>query len=190
MSLRSYYKKKKKQETPVILIILGLLLIFIIGYAFWHSENHVKTISQPKSEPSSLEKLKSLLSKKRKEKVEKEKLLETKVLRRRKLFFWARLTLVVLMLCAFCLLQFVWVPEIYQDTNIIDNLRNFITTIVLGFTTVAFVSKGNLKSFKESIEEMALNEFFTDEETLKMEIDTLNYEIEFIENHIKRLEGK
>lgn len=190
LSLRSYIKKKKQQDTNVILIVLGLLVIFIIGYAFWHAEEHKKSLPKPETEPNTLEKLKKLLINKKKEKADKEMLLKTKVIRRRKLFFWARLTLVALMISAFCILQFIWVPDMYKKTYLLDNLRNFVTTIVLGFTTIAFVSKGNLKSFKESIEEMSINMFFPDEALLKNEIDNLYDNIDSIEKHIKKLEEK
>jgi uncharacterized membrane protein YidH (DUF202 family) len=181
--------KKKKQETNIILIILGLILIFVIGYAFWQKAEKEKALTEPETPDEALEKLKNHLAQKETIKVKKEHLLNNLEQKRKKYFFYARLVLVLLMLGLFFVMQFWWKLECFRDTFIIDNLRNYISLIIIAFTTVAFVAKGNLKSFKESIEEMAISWFFQDEETLRNEIQLLDIQIKEIKLKISKIEN-
>lgn len=190
MSIRDYYNKKRRQETNVILIVLGLLLIFIIGYAFWHTSKKDKTqISSPEKEPNQLEQLQKLLKQKVEDRDKALKDLEEQEVKRKQYFFYTRLLLVILTLSIFAGLQYYWKFELYQKCHVIDNLRNYLSLIVICFTTIAFISKGSLKSFKESIEDMAINWFFKSEETLRFEIQLRELEIASIKHHIQTLEN-
>lgn len=189
MSIRGYYKKKRQQETNFILIILGLLLIFIIGYIFWERPaKSKKVIDKQDEEPETLIKLKSGLVGKIALKTTKEMQLENIASKRNKYFVYTRFTLVLLMVGAFLILQFYWVPELYRKSHWFDNLRNFVTAVILGFTTIAFITKGSLKSFKESIEGMAIKWFFKDEAVIKAEIQELEEDISHLTEKINQLE--
>lgn len=189
MSIRSYYKKKRQQETNFILIILGLLLIFIIGYVFWQkSEKAKKPIDSKDEEPETLEKLLIVFAGKSVLKASKEMELTLAISRRNKYFIYTRLLLVLLMVVGFLVLQFVWTPEFYKQPHWFDNLRNYITAVILGFTTIAFISKGSLKNFKESIEGMAIKWYFKSEAILSNEIQELDREIQELSEKITQLE--
>jgi multisubunit Na+/H+ antiporter MnhB subunit len=186
---KNWGRKKNLKNQNILWIILGLLFIFIVGYAFWNSSKTTSTAS-PGAEPNNLEQLKKLLSSKKRDLENAIKELEQAIKRRRKYFFWTRLILVTLIIVLFLCLEYYWKFGPFQKCHFIDNLRNYLSFIVILFTTLAFVAKGNLKSFKESIEDMAINLFFKKEQELKSQIQTLNLEIASIEQHIKNLESK
>lgn len=187
----SKIKLRKNNERNIILIILGLVLIFLIGYIFWDSSNKKrKALDTIEEEPETVEYLTSILMGKTLLKVAKEVELQNVAAKRNKYFIYARLCLVIIMIGVFLSLQFLWIPEFYKESHWFDNLRNFITAIILGFTTIAFIAKGNLKSFKESIEGMAAQWFFKDEATLQGEIQMLDSEIIYLEDRISQIERK
>lgn len=174
-----------------ILVVLGLLLIFIIGYAFWKDSN--KSINQSLAkgiEPNDFAKLKQQLDKKKSELKKYQDDYERIEIIRKRYFFWTRCLLVTFVLSLFYFLQYGMEIELFQKDNVFDNLRNYLSSIVILFTTIAFVAKGNLKSFKESIEEMAISWFFKSEVELKAKINQIRIEITSIENHILILESK
>ena len=189
MSIRGYYKKKRQQETNFILIILGLLLIFIIGYVFWQkSEREKKPIDSKDEQPETLEKLLMVFAGKCVLKTSKDLELQEVISRRNRYFIYTRLSLVILMIGGFLILQFLWTPKFYMQTHWFDNLRNYMTAVILGFTTIAFISKGSLKNFKESIEGMAIKWYFKNEALLSNEIQELDSEIQELSEKITQLE--
>lgn len=180
----------RKKNKNIVWIILGILFIILIGYAFWHTSKKDKPqIISSEKEPNQLEQLRKLLKQKIEERDKAIRDLDEQETKRKRYFLYTRLLLVVLTLSIFAGLQYYWKFEPYQKCHVIDNLRNYLSLIVICFTTMAFVSKGNLKSFKESIEDMAINWFFKSEETLRFKIQLRELEIASIQQHIQTLEN-
>ena len=169
---------------------MGLILIFIIGYAFWQTSKKDKPqIGSNDKEPTQLDQLQKLLKHKIVDRDKALKNLEEQETKRKQYFLYTRLLLVVITLSIFAGLQYYWKFEPYQKSHMIDNLRNYLSLIVICFTTIAFVSKGNLKNFKESIEQMAISWLFKSEKNLRFEIQLREIEIASIKNHIQTLEN-
>lgn len=180
----------RKKNKNIVWVILGILFIILIGYAFWRASKKDKPqIIPSEKEPNQLEQLRKLLKQKIEERDKALRDLGEQETKRKQYFFYTRLLLVVLTLSIFVCLHYYWKFEPYQKCHVIDNLRNYLSLIVICFTTIAFVSKGNLKSFKESIEDMAINWFFQSEETLRFKIQLLELEIASIQYHIQNLES-
>ncbi len=184
-SLKKHCYFKKKQEIPAFLIVLGLILIFVIGYIFWSSKEKEKIDHSDKEQNKEDEILKTL--EQYKLDYEKAKInLALKRVKRRNYFLCARLLLVLIALSYFLILQYWFDFAPYKKPHVVDNLRNYLSLIVIVFTTIAFITKGNLKDFKESIEEMATNWFFKEEEALQLEIQYKEMIIISLTNHIEK----
>lgn len=170
--------------------ILVLVFIFLIGYAFWHAtkEEEKGKIKESKPEPKSIDELKSLLNQMKSEKSKRETELQNQINRRLKYFSVARLLLVILLGSLFLILQFVFTNSFFKSNHILDNFRNFVTLIVLGFSIIAFIIKGNLNSFKEAIVNISIDWLFKQEKKLKQDVESYNYFIESLEKHILMLE--
>lgn len=190
LSKTSEVKSKLHFTDSVWFKILVLVFIFLIGYAFWHASNEEEKgkIKESKPKPKSIEELKILLNQMKSEKSKKENELQSQINRRLKYFTVARLLLVILLGSVFLIFQFVFTNSFFKSNHILDNFRNFVTLIVLCFTIIAFIVKGNLNSFKEAIINMSIDRLFKQEKKLNQEVESYNYYIESLEKHILMLE--
>lgn len=183
-------ESKSKFNWKAICVVFIVLFIFLIGYAFWHATKGEEKgkIKESNPEPKSIEELKTLLNEMKSEKSKSESELQSQINRRLKYFIVARLLLVILLGAVFLIFQFVFTNSFFKSNHILDNFRNFVTLIVLGFSIIAFIIKGNLNSFKEAIVNISIDWLFKQEKKLKQEVESYNYFIESLEKHILMLE--